>query len=104
MIITGFEPDNLFGYTVNAYLENKSDSNLMFSIGDASVNGFMCDPLWAETVAAGKRSNTAINWMSSDFEANGITEVESLTLPITVYDADNWTDSYLVEDTFTVEP
>lgn len=104
MIITGFEPDNLFGYTVNAYLENKSDSNLMFSIGDASVNGFMCDPLWAETVAAGKRSNTAISWMTSDFEANGITEVESLTLPITVYDADNWTDSYLVEDTFTVEP
>lgn len=104
MIVTGFDPENPWGYTVNVYLENKTDKNLMFSVSDASVNGFMCDPFWAQTVAAGKRSNTAISWSESDFENNGITEVESLTLPISVYDADNWSGSYLIEDTFTVNP
>lgn len=104
MIVTGFDPDSIWGYTMNVYLENKTDKNLMFSIGDASVNGYMCDPFWAETVAAGKRSNTTVSWSSEDLESNGITDVEELTLPITVYDADNWSDSYLVEDTFTVNP
>lgn len=104
MIITGFDPENFWGYTLNVYLENKTDKNLMFSINEASVNGFMCDPFWADVVSGGKRSNTTISWMSEDFETNGITEVETLTLPITVYDADDWTSDYLIDDTFTVTP
>lgn len=104
MIATGFDPDNVWGYTVAVYLENKTDKNLMFSIGDAAVNGFMCDPFWAETVSAGKRSNTTISWMEADFEDNGITDVESLTLPITVYDADDWSADYLIDETFTLNP
>lgn len=104
MIITGFDPDNIWGYTVNVYLENKTDKNLMFSLDGAAVNGFMCDPYWADTVAAGKRSNTSISWMASEFEENGITDVESLTLPIRVYDSDDWTADDLVDETFTVNP
>lgn len=104
MIVTGFDPDNIWGYTMNVYLENKTDKKLMFSIGDAAVNGFMCDPFWAETVAPGKRSNTTVSWMQQDFEENGIAEVETLTLPIRVYDADNWNAADLVEETFTVTP
>lgn len=104
VIVTGFDPENIWGYTVNVYLENKTDKDLMFSIGGAAVNGFMCDPFWAETVAAGKRSNTAISWMTQDFEENGITEVESLTLPFRVYDADDWAAEDLVNETFTVNP
>lgn len=104
MIITGFDPENMWGYTVNVFLENKTDEDLMFAINGASVNGFMCDPVWAETVAAGKKSNTAISWVESDFSDNGITQVEVLTLPVQVYDSDDWTDAYLVEETFEVRP
>ena len=104
MIVTGFDPENIWGYTMNVYLENKTDKNLMFSIGDAAVNGFMCDPFWAETVAPGKRSVTTVSWTSQDFEENGITEVETLTLPIRVYNADNWNDNDLIDTTFTVNP
>ena len=104
MIVTGFDPESIWGYTMNVYLENKTGEKLMFSIGDAAVNGFMCDPLWAETVAPGKRSNTTVSWMTQDFEENGITEVDSLTLPIRVYNADNWHAADLVNETFTVNP
>lgn len=104
MIVTGFDPESIWGYTMNVYLENKTGENLMFSIGDAAVNGFMCDPFWAETVAPGKRSNTTVSWMTQDFEENGITEVDSLTLPIRVYNADNWHAADLVNETFTVNP
>lgn len=104
MIVTGFDPDSTWGYTMNVYLENKTDQNLMFTTQDASVNGFMCDPYWATTVAAGKRSYTGISWMSSDFEDNGIAEVESLTLPIRVYNSDDWTEEDILKETFTVNP
>lgn len=104
MIVTGYDPDNTWGYTVNVYLENKTDKTLMFSLGDAAVNGFMCDPFWAETVAPGKRSHSDISWSAGSFEENGITEVDTLTLPIRVYDADHITTDYLIDDTFTLNP
>lgn len=104
MILTGFDSDSMWGYTVNVYLENKTDKELMFSLGDAAVNGFMCDPFWADSVAPGKRSNTSISWNSDDFESNGITSVETLTLPIRVYDNNNWSASDFVNETFSVAP
>lgn len=104
MTVTGYDPHNIWGYTVNVYLENKTDKELMFSIDGAAVNGFMCDPFWAESVAPGKRSNTSISWMESDFEDNGISAVETLTLPIRVYDANDWMADDLVNEAFTLDP
>ena len=104
IIVTGYDPDSTWGYTVNVYLENKTDKNLMFSVDGAAVNGFMCDPFWAADVAPGKRSNTGISWSLSDFEANGITQVESITLPIRVYDADDWMAEDILNETFTLNP
>ena len=104
MIVTGYDPDGLFGYTVNVFILNKTDENLMFSIGDAAVNGFMCDPFWATEVAAGKMAYSEISWLEDDFEANGITEVETLTLPIRVYNSDDWAEAEYVSDTFELNP
>lgn len=104
MIITGYEPNGFYGYTVNVYLENKTDATLMFSADGVSVNGFLCDPYWATVVAPGKKCNTTISWFTEDFENNGITEVETITFPITVYDDANWDADYLVDESFTVNP
>lgn len=104
MIITGFHPDSTWGYEMTVYLENKTDKDLMFSVSNASVNGYMCDPLWAVSVAAGKRSNTSITWPSSKLEDNGITEVTSIVLPILVYDENDWTADSFIEESFTVKP
>ena len=102
VIVTGFDPDNLWGYTMNVYLCNKTDRNLMFAIDEASVNGYMCDPFWASSVAAGCQEYCGISWNSSDFETNGIDTVEEITLPFHISD-DNTCDT-LFSDTFTVNP
>lgn len=104
MIVTGYDPDNIFGYTMNVYLENKTDSIMMFSADSVSVNGFMCDPFWAADVAPGKRSNSQITWMDSTLEENGITEIESITLPVRIYNQEDWLQDAYVEETFTVNP
>ncbi len=104
MIITGFDPESIWGYSVQVYLVNKTEDTLMFSVGDAAVNGYMCSPHFAQTVSPGKQRITSISWSKNALEENGITTVESLRLPIRVYDAEEWTGDDLIDETFTVNP
>lgn len=83
---------------------NKTDLELMFSTDGVAVNGFMCDPFWADSVAAGKRSNTEITWSEDDFAENGITEVTEITLPVRVYDNNDWSAEDIANEIFTVNP
>ena len=104
IIVTGFYEDEIWGYTMQIYLENKTDVDLMFSVDGVAVNGFMCDPFWAETVAAGKRSNAEIIWAEESFAENGIEEVTEIVMPFCVYDANDWSADDLVDETYTVNP
>lgn len=104
VIIKGYDEDALLGYGVNVYLENKTDKELMFSLAEVSVNGFMCDPFWAKTVSAGKKANEQITFFESDFEANGIENVEEIAFTLNVYDNGDWLAEYLVKESFTVNP
>lgn len=101
--ITGIEHDNIWGYTWDVTLENKTDSTVMFSMDNVSVNGVMSDPFWAETVTAGNKSNTQISWSSSDFEKNDIEKVTEVTFELNAYDDDNYEKDYL-DETYTVYP
>ncbi len=102
MVIVGVEPDSTWGYTLNVYLENKTDNAQMFSADDVSVNGFMCDPYWATSVAAGKKKYCTISWSDSKFEESNITEVETITMPVKVYNYDDWTVDDYIDETFTL--
>ena len=104
VIVKGYDENALLGYGVNVYLENKTDKELMFSIDEVSVNGFMCDPFWAKTVSAGKKANEQITFFDSDFESNGIETVEEITFTLKVYDSNDWLADKFVEESFTVNP
>ena len=104
IIVTGYRTDSIWGYTADLYLVNKTDKCLMFSTDDVSVNGFMCDPLFATTVAPGKVSFSDMNWFTSSLEENGISKVEEIELTIRVYDYDNWSADNIYKETVTLNP
>lgn len=104
IIATGFVVDEIWGYTMQVYLENKTDVELLFSADGVAVNGFMCDPFWAERVTAGNRSNTELVWSEDAFVENGIEEVTEIVLPFRVYDNNNWETDDFVNETYTVNP
>ena len=104
VIVKGYDENALLGYAVNVFIENKTDKELMFSVSEVSVNGYMCDPFWAKTVSAGKKANEQITFFESDFESNGIEIVEDITFTLKVYDSNDWTADKLVEQTFTINP
>lgn len=102
--ITGIDADGTWGYTWKVYLENKStDKNMMFSLSNCAVNGAMSDPLWAESVAAGMKSNTEVYWLESSFEDYGFKQVTVVDGILRVYDDDDWLTDYY-EGSFTVYP
>ena len=101
---TGTQEDSLWGYTVKVYLENNTEKDLMFSVDDVSVNGFMCDPFWASTVAAGKKANEKITFSEAAFAENGIEAVEEISFTLHVYDSNDLTAESLLKKTFTVNP
>ena len=94
----------LLGYAVNVYLVNKTDKGLMFSVNDASINGYMCDPFWATSVAAGKAKNSSIEWSNSTLEENGIESIDEIELPVHVYYEDDWASGDLVNEVYTITP
>ena len=102
--ITAVETDSIFGYTLKAFLENKTDKELMFTLDSVSVNGFMCDPFWASTVAAGMKSNVDISFSKSELEKNGIETVEEIVFTLRVYDNGNWQAEDMINETFTFNP
>ena len=103
-VILDQEDDNIWGYTLNCYLENKTDKTLMFTWDDVSVNGFMLDPFWARSVAPGMRSYSGISFSSSGFEENGITDVEEIEYTMRVYDSNDWLGEDVFKDTLTYKP
>lgn len=103
-IILGTSTDSIWGYTLICYLENKTDKTLMYSWNDVSVNGFMADPYWASDVAPGKKSYCSISFSNSEFEKNGITEVNSIEYSLRIFDSDDWLADDVYNGTNTYTP
>ncbi len=102
--VTGYDDDGVFGHEVNVYLVNKTDQTLMFSVDDASVNGFMIDPFWATSVAPGKSDFSSISWSDSSLEENKITKIEEIEMVLSVHDANDLFADDIYEETIKLNP
>jgi len=97
--------DDIWGYRVKLYIENKTDKTLMFATENASVNGFMCDPFWAKSLAPHKKAMTSVDWGTYTLEQQKLTpeDVKDIELTFRVYDADNFMSDNIFEQTFTLK-
>ena len=102
--IRNVKDDSALGYTWQVYVENRTDKNLMFSFERVAVNGVMCDPYWAEVIAAGKKGNCEIVWLRDSLDQRQITDVRNVEFTLNVYNDDVYTEAPIMHDTFTVYP
>lgn len=103
-IVVGFDPDNTWGYTVNLFLRNKAKTETMFSVDEASINGYMSDPFWAESIQAGKCGFESLHWYDSKLQELGIDEVEEIEFIFKAYDNENWFAEKYFNDPVTLNP
>lgn len=107
VIVTGYEDDEIWGPAVNFFLVNRTDTEVMFSVDNVSVNGFMADPFYATTVTAGKCTFSSMSWMTSDLEEIGVTkmdEIEEIELTFRAYDSADWSAEDYFQETVTLTP
>lgn len=104
--VVGYELDEITGYRVKLFLENKTDDTVVFDlVDDASINGFMANPILMCTLATGKCAYASIDWYSSILEDNGITDVEELEFTIRACEPEDFLSSrYLAKETVTLNP
>lgn len=105
LIIIDTYDDSIWGYTMLAYIENKTlDKEIMFSLQEVVVNGYRINSLWASSLPAGTKTVTTIELSSSDMERSGITTVDKVELYVRVYDYNNWFDDDLINTKYTIYP
>lgn len=104
-VIKGYEKDEMWGmWSLEVFIENKTEESLMFTWEDVSINGYMIDPFWAAEISAGKKENTSISFFLSDFEENDIVEVEDIEFSLIAYhlNEETFEANNYVDETFEV--
>lgn len=90
IVVKGLADNNLFGAGVVFYIENNSDTDVLITSDNVSVNGFMVDDLLYCTVLAGRHAVDTSTLMSSDIEENGIETIEEIEMIFQISEADTW--------------
>ena len=95
--------DGFLGPKIYVNFENKTtDKELMFAWDNISVNGYMVGALFATTVSAGKMANDTISVY--DLEDMNIQSIDELEFNLRIYDSNDWSADYIINDFYTVYP
>jgi len=103
VIVTGFEEDELWGYSVNMYIVNKSDRSLLCTTeDDVSVNSIMVSPWFYETVSGGKVMFAKMEGF--ELEDKGIKDVKDIEFTLRVCEAEDFFADDIVNQKVTLKP
>lgn len=84
--------DGFMGPSIKLLIENDTDENLVVQARHVSVNGYMVDSTMSCDVAAGKKANDELTFMSSSLKAAGITTIADMEFSFHIFNGDSWTD------------
>lgn len=102
--VVSYDNENDEGFALTLSLENKTDNGLMFTFDDSRVNGYVVDPYWATIVDPGEVTEEIVLFYRSDLLASGVTSVDEVILPFTVYNSDDWSLDDYVDETYVLYP
>lgn len=91
---TGLSTDSLFGLELNLLVENDSAQNIVVQPNYCMVNGYMMDGLLSADVAAGKKANDTLDFLSNALARCGIETIADIELDLVVSDGDSWQTLY----------
>ena len=87
---TGLSNESFLGPSINVLIENNSRRNITVQARNSNINDLMVETVFSADVAAGKKANDTITFMSSDLEIAGITIIKDIEFSFHVIDSDSW--------------
>ena len=94
------DENSFWGTAILLYIENTTDKNVTVTVDNMSINGFMVNPIFYNTIYSNKMAVDDITILSSDLEENGITEIDTVSLSFHISNADTYdtiTDTGAIE-------
>lgn len=89
--VTAVAADSVHGdvedFTLTFYLENRSDSEALFSLENVKLNGQSSDPDWQRVLAAEKKTFADVIWSDSELAELEIAQVLSIQFDLVLRDA-----------------
>lgn len=82
------DEDSFWGAAALLYIENNTDKNITVRAEDVAINGFMVTSFGSQSVYAGKKAFTTVDFFSSSLEENDITSVDTVEMKFKVLDED----------------
>ena len=82
--------DPIWGPGIKVLIENDSSKNLGVSCNALIVNDYMVNDLFSKTIAAGKKSNETLNFLSADLKNAGIDTPGQIEIYFHVFDSDSY--------------
>lgn len=90
IVSKGYSDDSVFGPELSLYIENNSGKAIVIQPRDTSVNGFMIDGMMSADILNGKVTLDEVSFLNTDFESNGITDVETIEISFVILDAETF--------------
>lgn len=78
VVAKSYESEAYQTYAFLLEIDNKTESRLLFTMKDVSVNGIVCDPHWIQEVAPGETVETRLIWHRNWLMKSEILEVETV--------------------------
>lgn len=74
-----------YGYSIELYVLNKSDSELVFTASNASINDYMVSASFYESLLSQTAAFAEMTWSKDTLEENDISNVERIDFELTMY-------------------
>lgn len=103
--VTGINPDDILGYSLQVYVENKSaDMTYTFSADSAYVNGVNNEPIFHTDLEPGKKINEEITFLTNKMEEYGVGDFTDIEMTFRVRELDNYDDDAAAYYTTNIYP
>ena len=102
--ILSIDPKGDWGFTLELYLENKTDKTLMFSVEDAAINHVLVDPFFATELSAGQKVTEEVAFSNETIAEYGIENVAKITFTLSATDAEDFAADPYLDEPCTIYP
>ena len=104
VIVTGYDPKGVHGYTINLFLINKTNNLVMFSIEELYDNGYQIDYYYSLSVSGENSSFSYIFFPKEVLEEKSIDKVKTIEMAFKAYNINNLTSILYVNETIYLKP
>ena len=88
--VVGMEHQEVWGLVVRLSCENKTDTGLLFSLQECTINGYFVEPGWITQVDPGQTKESEFYIFENEMERCGFTEADELSFRLLARDPDHY--------------